>query len=151
MSIEITRTKPPVRVSSVILQCEGSLDRSSYQSLLEIVLAEIKMGAKEIIIDLSSLERISLAGMVGLYLARALLEGKDPLVAPLMEGNAIDAVDGWEVIHRMCEATEQGIIFNHVRLLSRNPTIRQCLEAAGMNRIMPIMQTLDEAEGISIA
>ena len=45
--------------------------------------------------DLLKLERISLAGMVEMYLAGTILEGNGPLVAPLMEENDINAVDGW--------------------------------------------------------
>lgn len=148
MPMEIAKETAPIRVSTVILQCEGALDRTSYQSLLQVVLTEIKLGVREIIIDLSKLERISLAGMVGLYLAGALLEGNDPLVAPLMEENDLSAVDGWEVIHRICEATEEGIIFSRVHLLVRSAEIRQCLESAGIHQIMRVMKSLDEVDAV---
>ena len=88
--------------------------------------------------------------MVGLYLAGALLEGGDPLVAPLMEDNDLSAVDGWEVIHRICEATEEGDVFSRLHLLVRSAEIRQCLEAAGITQIMRTMKSLDEMEAVSL-
>ena len=51
MPMEIAKDAAPIRVSTVILQCEGALDRTSYQSLLKVVMTEVKMGAREIIID----------------------------------------------------------------------------------------------------
>jgi hypothetical protein len=62
------------------------------------------MGAQDIVIDLSRVDSVSLAGMVGLYLAEALLEDNGPLTAPLKESRDWDALDGWEVIHEFCEA-----------------------------------------------
>ncbi len=144
MITEITRSPSPVRVSSAIFQCSGSLDRLSYQRFLELVVAEIKMGAQEIVVDLSQVDRVSVAGMVGLYLAGALLEGKDPQLAALSEGSDLTTLDGWDVIHRMCEAIESGMVFGRIQLLAPSASLQQSLLAIGMDRILRILPPLEE-------
>lgn len=143
MVIEITRSSSPIRVSRAILQCSGSLDRLSYLRFLEVVFAEIKMGAQEIVVDLSQANRISVAGMVGLYLAGALLEGKDPELAALSEAHELSSLDGWDVIHRMCEAIEIGAVFARIQLVSPSADLQQSLAAMGMDRIIRISPRLE--------
>jgi anti-anti-sigma regulatory factor len=147
MVIENSRSQSVVRVSRAMLQCSGSLDRLSYQRFLELVLAEIKMGAQEIILDLSQVDRVSIAGMVGLYLAGAMLEGKEPQLAALSEGSDLSTLDGWEVIHRMCEAIESGTVFERIQLVSPSEPLHQSLTAIGMDRIMRILPRLQELVG----
>jgi hypothetical protein len=146
MPARITTSRPQIWVSSVVLNCEGSLDWSSYRSLVEIVLEEIKMGASEIIIDLSRVETISLAGMIGLYLAGVLLEDDRSLTAPLSEGRDWDALDGWDVIHEFCEAVARGAPFKRLRLVAPHQGIVDSLTALGMHRLVQIVPTVDEAK-----
>ncbi len=144
MNTKITANHPQYRVSNATLYCEGPLDWSSYRLLVGVVIEEIRMGAEEIIIDLSHVERISLAGMVGLYISGELLEDKQSLTFPIKDEQDLDQLDGWEVIHDFYEFISRGVPFKKLQLAGPNQGLMDCLTLVGLNRLFRITPKIEE-------
>ena len=144
MNTKIIANHPQCRVSNATLHCEGPLDWSSYRLLVGVVIEEIRMGAEEIIVDLSHVERISLAGMIGLYISGGLLEDNQSLTFPIKDEQDLDQLDGWEVIHDFYEYTTLGVPFKKLHLAGPNQGIIDCLTLVGLNRLFRVMPKIEE-------
>jgi len=143
MNTKIRANHPQCRLSNATLHCEGSLDWSCYRLLVGVVMEEIRLGAEEIIIDLSHVERISLAGMVGLFISGELLEGNQSLTFPIKDEQDLDQLDGWEVIHDFYEFTTRGVPFKKLQLAGPNQGILDCLTLVGLNRLFRVMPKIE--------
>ena len=144
MNTKITANHPQGRVSTAILHCEGPLDWSSYRLLVGVVIEEIRMGTGEIMIDLSHVERVSLAGMVGLYISGELLEDNQSLTFPIKDEQDLDQLDGWEVIHDFYEFITRGVPFKKLQLAGPNQGLMDCLTFMGLNRLFHVMPRIEE-------
>jgi anti-anti-sigma regulatory factor len=77
MNITITSLTPG-HVSTAILRPAGVLDWSNYHDLIMQAQAARSEGARHLVVDMSDIERVSIAGLVGLHVV-ALVEDNRPL------------------------------------------------------------------------
>jgi ABC-type transporter Mla MlaB component len=66
------------RARVAILRAEGALDRSSFDELIAQAWAARDAGAHHLIVDMSDVERVSTAGLVGLHAVALIAQGAAP-------------------------------------------------------------------------
>jgi hypothetical protein len=119
------------RSCAAILHPNGSLDRSSYQNLIAQAWAARMVGARYLIVDLHDVERISTAGLVGLYAVARLTQGSPP---PDLEA-------GWAAIRALVE--DQPLVAP-LAVASPRSAVRQALVSASAD-FLAIYADLDAA------
>lgn len=138
-------TRETVTVSIAVLQCQGGLDCDNYQELVKTALAEIERGVKRIFIDMTDTKSVSLAGLMGIYIVGSLLENRNTVLSPLLKGEPLEMVNGWEFLHEFSRAIETGQPFTRLLIISPQEHLSNKLHALGFDRLVPVYARLDEA------
>lgn len=123
LSIDQIQGKVPV----TILNVQGDLDGSNYQTLIAKAKELHQAGARNLVLDLSKLDYMSSAGLVALH-----------TIARLLQGGALpDPNAGWEAFHAIERDQDAG---KHAQLKLLNPQGRvdQTLEMTGMKEFFEI-------------
>jgi ABC-type transporter Mla MlaB component len=99
---------------AAILRPAGGLDWLSYQNLIAQAWAAYDTNTQHLIVDLSNVEHISTAGMVGLYAVARLAQGASPL----------DLEAGWQAVRAL---VEDHPITRRLVVVNPRPLVRQVL------------------------
>jgi hypothetical protein len=99
---------------AAILRPGGGLDWLSYQNLIAQAWAAYDTNTQHLIVDLSNVEHISTAGMVGLYAVARLAQGAWPL----------DLEAGWQTVRAL---VEDHPITRRLVVVNPRPLVRQAL------------------------
>jgi ABC-type transporter Mla MlaB component len=102
---------------AAILRPAGGLDWLSYQNLIAQAWAAYDTNTQHLIVDLSNVEHISTAGMVGLYAVARLAQGASPL----------DLEAGWQTMRAL---VEDHPITRRLAVVNPHPLVRQVLADA---------------------
>lgn len=130
MSITIIHQSP--YSWTAVLRPAGVLDRSNYQDLLTQALVACDVGARHLIVDLSDVERVSTAGLVGLHAVAMLARG-----APLP-----DPASGWSAIRALAECDHH---LRRLAIVNPRPPVRQALAGAPFSDFLTIHTDLNTA------
>ena len=125
--MDISVFKQRGRVSVIVLQPHGDLDRSTYQDLMAKVREVYEAGARDILLDLSDIPHISYSGIVALHNIAAMLRG-DRLTEP---------DSGFDTIYAITEDPGSGFQ-KHIKLLNPQSAVDQMLELERYNRFLEI-------------
>jgi hypothetical protein len=120
--------------TTTILDVHNTLDGTSIQTLLESVQANLKKGTRRIIINLAGVDKVSRAGLVGLY-----------MIGELLEGRSLHDLEGWKVIGQMRMTLEQGGTFPNLSLAAPNQNVVNSLRTSGFDRLVRTLPTVDDA------
>ena len=132
--MQITIENEQGKVPITILQLNGQLDGQTYQALIAKALEVSKIGAKNIVLDMTDLTYISSAGLVSLH-----------SIATIMKGGEIpDPEQGWSALKSMDGAAEEGIQ-KHVKLLNPRPEIVSVLDMVGFSAFFEIFTDKQKA------
>jgi anti-anti-sigma regulatory factor len=130
MGITIIHQSPNSWIA--ILHPTGVLDRSNYQDLLTQALVACDVGARHVIVDLSDIERVSTAGLVGLHAVAMLTRGTPPP----------DPESGWTAIRALAECHHH---LRRLAVVNPRPLVGQTLAKAPFNDFLTIHPDLDTA------
>ena len=127
---------PEARITAPlsVLHLHGSLDGSTYDSLVSIAQQELTAGIRQIVIDLENAQSISNAGIVGLYMVAALLGGK-----------SLDKLEGHEIVHQMRRAIEMEERCPGLILAAPAEGMSRALASCGLEHIVSILPSVNEA------
>src|SRR5215212_9173324 len=116
MSIHLTYTNMG-RERAAILRPKGALDWSSYQNLIAQAWVTYDSSVQHLLVDLSDVEYVSTAGIVGLYAVARLAQGIPPL----------DLEAGWEAVRALVDDRS---ITRRLAVVNPRPRVRQALGGA---------------------
>jgi hypothetical protein len=117
---------------AAILRPAGGLDWSSYQNLIAQAWASYDTDTQHLIVDLSNVEHISTAGMVGLYAVARLAQGASPL----------DLEAGWQTMRALVEDRP---ITRRLAVVNPRPPVRQALEDKAFSDFLTLYPNLTTA------
>jgi len=117
---------------TAILHPTGVLDRSNYQDLLTQAMVACDVGARYVIVDLTDVERVSTAGLVGLHAVAMLTRGAVPP----------DPESGWAAIRALAECHHH---LRRLAVVNPRPQVRQTLASTPFNDFLTIHADLDTA------
>jgi hypothetical protein len=117
---------------AAILRPVGGLDWLSYQNLIAQAWATYDADTPHLIVDLSNVEHISTAGMVGLYAVARLAQGAAPL----------DLEAGWQTMRAL---VEDHPIERRLAVMNPRPEVRQVLEDKPFSDFLTLYADLDTA------
>lgn len=120
---------PVARRRVAILHPIGTLGGSSYQNLIAQAWAIHDSDIRHLIVDLSDVEHISTAGMVGLYAVARLAQDTPPL----------DLEAGWEAIRALVEDRP---IMLRLAVVNPRPLVRQTLGNTPFNDFLTVHSDL---------
>ena len=123
-----------VIVPVTIIHLEGALDGSSYEELVATARAQVENGACRMVIDLERVPMLSKAGLTGLY-----------MVGRMLEGAPVENLEGWAIMQQMQKDFEHGRSFSSLHLAAPGEKIAQTLSASNFNRLVRILEAVDEA------
>jgi anti-anti-sigma regulatory factor len=127
--MNITAEQQAARVPVTVLRLQGDLDGSNYLDLIAKAKECYKDGAKNLLLDLSSVPYMSSAGLVALHSAVQVLRGEQP-----PDPNA-----GWSALKSVALDKPAGGTAQHlVKLLNPQPRVSRTLEMSGMNAFFEI-------------
>jgi anti-anti-sigma regulatory factor len=136
--MNITVEQQAARVPVTILRLQGDLDGSNYLDLIAKAKESYQTGAKNLLLDLSSVPYMSSAGLVALHSSVQLLRGEQP-----PDPNA-----GWSALKAVAlDKPTGGSAQQLVKLLSPQPRVARTLEMSGMNAFFEIYT--DEATAVA--
>jgi hypothetical protein len=118
MDTTLSRTEGENPVS--ILQPHGTLDRFTYQDLINKSKDVYDSGQRFLILDMSDIAHVGIAGLYALYSIALLFQGKEPL----------DPEEGWAAMRSMANHLEDRPYA--IRLLNPQPYIRSALSTTGL-------------------
>ena len=127
---------PEARITApiTILKLHGSLDGSSYESLIAEAQEQIGGGAGRMIIDLETVSALSSAGIVGIY-----------TVGSLLEGESLEDLEGYAITSMLRNDLDDGKSFSNLLLAGASDDIAPALESTGIDRVALSFPSLDEA------
>ena len=134
---EIDIIVPPdarVIVPITVLHLHGALDGSSYETLVEAARAEIEGGARRMIIDLTGVDAVTTAGVIGLY-----------TVGTLLEGGSLDDLEGYAVMDEMRKAIDRSDTFVGLYLAAPNEKVAHALSATSIDQLARTLPSVEEA------
>ena len=117
---------------AAILRPKGVLDWSSYQNLIAQAWVTYDSSVQHLIVDLSDVEHISTAGIVGLYAVARLAQDTPPL----------DLEAGWAAIRALVEDRP---IARRLALVNPRPLVRQALGNTPFSDFLVMHSDLAEA------
>ena len=117
---------------AAILRPTGALDWSSYQLLIAQAWAARDTNVQHLIVDLSDIERVSTAGMVGLYAVARLAQEAPP---PDLEA-------GWDAVRALVEDRP---IRRRLAVMNPQPPVRQALGGAPFSDFLRVHADLGAA------
>src|SRR5215217_1076288 len=120
---------PLARGRAAILHPTGALDWSSYQNLIAQARVTYDSSVQHLIVDLSDVEHLSTAGIVGLYAVARLAQDTPPL----------DLEAGWVAIRALVEDRP---ITRRLAVVNPRPPVRQALENAPFSDFLAIHSDL---------
>lgn len=125
LTVEQISAHKPVTV----LKVQGELDGSSYQTLIQKAQALYDAGTRYLLLDLSDMNFISSAGLVGLHSVVTVMRGKE---APNMEG-------GWSVIHEAShDMSTSAEPESACKLFNPQPRVQKTLSMTGFDNLLEI-------------
>jgi pSer/pThr/pTyr-binding forkhead associated (FHA) protein len=131
MSISITY-RDTGGVHTAILHPASALDRTNYHELIRQACVARQSGAHQVIVDLSDIEQVSIAGLVGLHVVAGLAHAAQP---PSPEA-------GWAAIRALAEDARP---IRRLPVINPRPRIQQKLAHAPFNQFLAIYTNLDAA------
>src|SRR6185436_15202363 len=117
------------RGRAAILRPTGTLDWSSYQNLIAQAWAIHDIDIRHLIVDLSDVEHISTAGIVGLYAVARLAQDIPPL----------DLEAGWAAIRAL---VEERPITRQLAVVNPRPPVRQALRNTPFSEFLAVYNDL---------
>jgi hypothetical protein len=120
------------RIRATIQRPAGALDRSNYGSLIVQALAARADGAGHLIVDMSDVEHVGTAGLVGIYAVARLAQGARP---PSLEA-------GWAAIRALAEDPPPVC---RLAVVNPRPLVRQALARALFAEVLDIHADVDAA------
>lgn len=145
MNANGTKLKEYQGAALSVLHCQGALDRSNYEMLVSAAREEIEHGATRLVVDMTETEIISLAGAIGLYLVAELSKGESGAVGALIQGGAVDQVDGWALIHRLRDSIRGGSVYPRMLIVAHKQRLLRSLHELGLSHLLRILPSLDDA------
>jgi ABC-type transporter Mla MlaB component len=130
--MSITIIHQSQRTWTAVLRLAGVLDRSNYHDLLAQALVACDVGARHLIVDLSDVERVSTAGMVGLHAVAMLARGAPPP----------DPESGWAAIRAIAECHPH---LRRLAVVNPRPSVREALAGPPYTDFLTIHADLDTA------
>lgn len=103
-----------------ILQAQGELDRFTYLDLINKARELYENGQRFLIVDMSGVREIGIAGLFALYSITLLFRGEEPL----------DPEGGWAALYSMANHLDD--VPHTIRLLRPQPHIRRVLSTSGL-------------------
>ena len=131
MNIDL-RYITPDRECAAILRPAGALDWSTYADLIAQAWAARDAGAHHLMVDMSDVERVSTAGLVGLHAVALIAQGAAPP----------DAGAGWAAIRALAEDC---CPMRPLAVVNPRPLVRQALAHALLSDFLAIHADLDVA------
>lgn len=132
--MEITVKQVQGRVPVTILQTQGDLDASSFQSLIAKGHEVYAAGGRDILLDMSGTPFMSSSGLVALHSLALLVRGEE---LPNMES-------GWDVFHDIDRERDSGLQ-KHFKIVNPQPQVGRVLEMSGLTQFFEIQTDLDTA------
>jgi hypothetical protein len=117
-----------------VMQLRGALDGSSYENFITEAQNLYDAGVRNLILDMSELDFLSSAGLVGLHRIARVFGGED---SSTME-------EGWSAVHSMGKERDDEFQ-NHVKLLNPDEKIRDVLDTVGFLTFFEIFSDMDAA------
>ncbi|MCC6569502.1 MAG: STAS domain-containing protein [Anaerolineales bacterium] len=132
--MEIVVSKQTSRVEVTIVGLSGEVDGQNFQQVIDKARELYAAGARDFLVDMSSLTYISSAGLVAIH-----------SIALLVRGEALpDTESGWSAYHSMGKTREAGKQ-QHIKLSNPSEQIKSVLEMVGFDNVFEIYKSLDEA------
>lgn len=128
----ITNSHDLARAGTAVLRPKGALDRSNYAELTAQAWAARDAGAHHLIVDMSDVERVSAAGLVGLHAVALIAQGAQPP----------DPEAGWAAIRALAEDC---CPMRLLAVVNPRPPVRQALARAPFANFLAIHADLDAA------
>ena len=116
-----------------VIKIKGDLDASSYLELVNAAQEVYDSGAKNLLLDLTSLAFISSAGLASLH-----------IITKMFRGEKSDASDGWETFKSIDRDRGSGMQ-NHVKLLNPSDAVSNVLDTVGFKQFFDIFADMDAA------
>jgi hypothetical protein len=120
------------RARVALLRPASALDRSNYDDLIAQAWAARAAGAHYLILDLRDVERVGIAGLVGLYAVARLAQGAPPP----------DPESGWAAIRALAEDHPP---MWRLAVVNPRPQVRQALASDPFVNFLAIHADLDAA------
>lgn len=132
--MEIVVSKQTSRVEVTIVGLSGEVDGQNFQQVIDKAKELYAAGARDFLVDMSSLTYISSAGLVAIHSIALMVRGE-----PLPDTEA-----GWSAYRSMGKTREAGKQ-QHIKLLNPIEQITSVLEMVGFDNVFEIHKSLDEA------
>jgi anti-anti-sigma regulatory factor len=120
------------QVRTAILRPAGVLDWSNYHDLIMQAQAARTKGARHLVVDMSDIERVSIAGLVGLHVVAWLAHDAAPP----------DHESGWEALRALVEDHRP---LRQLAVVNPRPSVYQALARAPFSGFLTIHADLDAA------
>ena len=132
--MEIVVSKQTSRVEVTIVVWSGDVDGQNFQQVIDKAKELYSAGARDFLVDMSSLTYISSAGLVAIH-----------SIALLVRGEQLpDTEAGWSAYRSMGKTKEAGKQ-QHIKLLNPGEQIKSVLEMVGFDNVFEIFSNLDDA------
>lgn len=132
--MEIVVSKQTSRVEVTIVGLSGEVDGQNFQQVIDKAKELYAAGARDFLVDMSSLTYISSAGLVAIH-----------SIALLVRGEQLpDTEAGWSAYRSMGKTKEAGKQ-QHIKLLNPGAPIKDVLEMVGFDNAFEIFSNLDDA------
>lgn len=132
--MEIVVSKQTSRVEVTIVGLSGEVDGQNFQQVIDKAKELYAIGARDFLVDMSSLTYISSAGLVAIH-----------SIALLVRGEQLpDTEAGWSAYRSMGKTKEAGKQ-QHIKLLNPGEQIKSVLEMVGFDNVFEIFSNLDDA------
>ena len=132
--MEIVVSKQTSRVEVTIVGLSGEVDGQNFQQVIDKAKELYAAGARDFLVDMSSLTYISSAGLVAIHSIALMVRGE-----PLPDTEA-----GWSAYRSMGKTREAGKQ-QHIKLLNPIEQITSVLKMVGFDNVFEIHKSLDEA------
>lgn len=127
MNLSVEQLSAPKPVT--VLKIQGELDGSSYQTLIQEAQKLYNAGTRHLLLDLSDMNFISSAGLVGLHSVVTVMRGNE---APNMAG-------GWSVIHEASHDMSHSTgAESACKLYNPQPRVQKTLSMTGFDQLLEI-------------
>ena len=132
--MEIVVSKQTSRVEVTIVGLSGEVDGQNFQQVIDKAKELYAAGARDFLVDMSSLTYISSAGLVAIH-----------SIALLVRGEQLpDTEAGWSAYRSLGRTKEAGKQ-QHIKLLNPGEQIKSVLEMVGFDNAFDIFSNLDDA------
>lgn len=110
-----------------VLALQGELDSSTYVDLVNRAIELYKSGTQCILLDLSNLRSMNIAGLAALHSVARLLHGDPP----------DDMEMGWSVFHEIRHTIDSGLQPG-LKIYNPQPNVTKTLNSSGLDRAVEI-------------